>query len=131
MLADAATTAVGCPAATSAAKLGPDSATTGRPFSSCSATSVMSASVSRSIPFVATTIVASAPTPASDARATPRSTCDGVTNSTSSLPRAAAAASFVAATDACSGTPRRKRVFSWRLLTLSTTSASCAQSAVS
>ena len=46
--------AVGCRATTSAAKLGPESATTGGPAAPAPTTSLMSASVSRSIPFVAT-----------------------------------------------------------------------------
>ena len=55
IVVDAATTAVGCRAATSAAKLGPESATTGVPGSSLARRRrVISASVSRSMPLVAT-----------------------------------------------------------------------------
>src|SRR6185437_605865 len=123
-LVDAATTAVGCRAITSVAKLGPDSATTGRPGSSSRTTSVMTTSDPRSMPFVATTSVASAGTACGAPLSTVRSTCDGVTYTTSSARPVASPNEQVARTDGLMTAPGRKRGLAWRAFTASTTSRS-------
>ncbi len=121
---EAATTAVGWPCATSRAKSGPDSATTGTPGSSSRRTSVITLRLPRSIPFVATTATASGPTAACPSRTTSRSTCDGATYTTTADPATASACRVVATTAGWRIAPGRKRGLSCVRLTWSTTSGS-------
>ena len=91
--ADAASTAVGSCCATSIAKLGPDSTTTGRPAPASSATtSDMRSSVSVSSPFAALTSTTPDGICGAAARTTPRQPCDGIARTITSAPATASAA---------------------------------------
>ena len=104
-----------------------ESATASCSGSSVSTTSVIIASVSRSIPLLATTIVASSGTASAWLRSRSRSTCDGGTYVTTSASRTAARRSSVARRPAWSGAPARNRSLRWRSLIDATTSGSRAQ----
>ena len=124
----AATTAVGCPCATSAAKLGPLTATTSCPSASCATTSVIKANVSRSIPLVATDNTALGVIEPAHEATTARNTCEGAAYTTRPAPCSALAMSLLAVRPGASVMFGRNRGFSCRALTASTTSSSRAQS---
>src|SRR5207247_4831006 len=107
---DAASTAAGSPAATSAAKLGPDNTTTGkRADVSSSMTCDIRWSDSPSRPFVALTMTACGVIEGAATRTTARSPCEGTATTTNCAPSSAASTDDVGRTLEGNGTPPRYR----------------------
>ena len=120
-------TAVGRPAATSCAKVGPDSTAIGASGCASRATSDISRRVPASIPFAQRT---SACRPTGAVASTARMCCAGVTTSNASQPPRSAR-SPVARIAGRSGRPAGRRCSRGRALIASTTSGSRAQSSTS
>jgi hypothetical protein len=127
-MSTAARTAVGRSWATSTAKLGPESTTTGRSVpSSCAITSDIRRSVSDSRPFVALTTVACGPMWGAASLSTARQPCEGSAETTSSESPSASDREAVTVTLSGSETSGRYTAFARRAAISATSAGSRAQ----